>query len=252
MSIAAEIQKRLEPLFPGLMGVEIKEATQDKIVASMLVRPDLCTAGGVCHGGAFMAFADTIGAVGTVVNLPPNTRTTTIESKTNFMGAAPVNSRVIAESIPLHRGKHHAGVADDHQDRGRQALRRCHANTDGAARGLSTESVAARALRYVIGRVPSLSSGVHRKPKSGHNSGHYDPGPGGRKRVASSIGAGRRLLARAAGRFVLPHGWRGSRATQAGKETDIERCLRSWRPPRPAAFPSWSFFYRRTRSLNSS
>jgi uncharacterized protein (TIGR00369 family) len=69
------------------------------------VRPDLCTGGGVCHGGAFMAFADTIGAVGTVVNLPPNTRTTTIESKTNFMGAAPVNTRITAESVPLHRGK---------------------------------------------------------------------------------------------------------------------------------------------------
>jgi uncharacterized protein (TIGR00369 family) len=52
-----------------------------------------------------MAFADTIGAVGTVVNLPPNTRTTTIESKTNFMGAAPVNTRVTAESIALHRGR---------------------------------------------------------------------------------------------------------------------------------------------------
>jgi uncharacterized protein (TIGR00369 family) len=105
MSIAAEIQKRLEAIFPGLMGIEINEAGKDKIIASMMVRPDLCTAGGVCHGGAFMAFADTVGAVGTVVNLPPNTRTTTIESKTNFLGAAPVNSRVIAESIPLHRGR---------------------------------------------------------------------------------------------------------------------------------------------------
>ncbi len=105
MSIAANIQDMLKPLFPGLMGVEISEATKDKIVASMLVRPDLCTAGGICHGGAFMAFADTIGAVGTVVNLPPNTRTATIESKTNFMGAAPVNTKVIAESIPLHKGR---------------------------------------------------------------------------------------------------------------------------------------------------
>jgi uncharacterized protein (TIGR00369 family) len=105
MSIAAEIQKRLQSIFPGLMGIEINEASKDKIIASMMVRPDLCTAGGVCHGGAFMAFADTVGAVGTVVNLPPNTRTTTIESKTNFLGAAPVNSRVIAESIPLHRGR---------------------------------------------------------------------------------------------------------------------------------------------------
>jgi 1,4-dihydroxy-2-naphthoyl-CoA hydrolase len=101
----ANLQELLKPLFPGLMGVEISEATKDRIVASMLVRPDLCTAGGVCHGGAFMAFADTVGAVGTVVNLPPNTRTTTIESKTNFMGAAPVNSRVIAEAIPVHKGR---------------------------------------------------------------------------------------------------------------------------------------------------
>lgn len=105
MSIAANIQDRLKPLFPGLMGVEISEATKDRIVASMLVRPDLCTAGGICHGGAFMAFADTVGAVGTFVNLPPNTRTATIESKTNFMGAAPVNTKVIAESIPLHKGR---------------------------------------------------------------------------------------------------------------------------------------------------
>jgi uncharacterized protein (TIGR00369 family) len=105
MRTAEDIQKLFQPLFPGLMGVEIKEATPDKIVASMLVRPDLCTAGGACHGGAFMAFADTVGAVGTVVNLPPNTRTTTIESKTNFMGAAPVNTRVVAESVPLHKGR---------------------------------------------------------------------------------------------------------------------------------------------------
>ena len=105
MPTAEQIQKVMQPLFPGLMGVEIKEEAQDKIVATMLVRPDLCTAGGVCHGGAFMAFADTIGAVGTVMNLPPGTRTTTIESKTNFLGAAPVDTRITAESTPLHRGK---------------------------------------------------------------------------------------------------------------------------------------------------
>jgi 1,4-dihydroxy-2-naphthoyl-CoA hydrolase len=105
MALADELQKRIQPLFPGLMGVEIKEATPDKIVATMLVRPDLCTAGGVCHGGAYMAFADTVGAVGTVVNLPPGARTTTIESKTNFLGAAPVNTTITAEATPLHRGK---------------------------------------------------------------------------------------------------------------------------------------------------
>lgn len=105
MSQVEKLQKILNPLFPGLMGVELVDVQPEKIVARMLVRDNMCTAGGVLHGGAFMAFADTIGAVGTVVNLPPNTRTTTIESKTNFMGSAPVGSYVTAESIPLHKGK---------------------------------------------------------------------------------------------------------------------------------------------------
>ena len=105
MPTAEQIQQVMQPLFPGLMGVKLEEVTPDKIVASMLVRPDLCTSGSVCHGGALMAFADTIGAVGTVMNLPPGARTTTIESKTNFLGAAPVNTRITAESTPLHRGK---------------------------------------------------------------------------------------------------------------------------------------------------
>jgi 1,4-dihydroxy-2-naphthoyl-CoA hydrolase len=105
MPTLEQLQTLIAPLFPGLMGVEIAEAAADKIVASLLVRPDLCTSGGVCHGGAYMAFADTIGAIGTVMNLPPGARTTTIESKTNFLGAAPVNTRITAESTPLHRGK---------------------------------------------------------------------------------------------------------------------------------------------------
>jgi 1,4-dihydroxy-2-naphthoyl-CoA hydrolase len=105
MPTAAEMQNIVEPLFPGLMDVEIQDVTAERVVASMLVRPDLCTAGGVCHGGALMAFADTVGAVGTVANLPAGARTTTIESKTNFMGAARVDTRIHAESVPLHRGR---------------------------------------------------------------------------------------------------------------------------------------------------
>jgi 1,4-dihydroxy-2-naphthoyl-CoA hydrolase len=105
MPTADEIQSLVAPLFPGLMGLRIDDVTVDKVVASLLVRPDLCTAGNVCHGGAVMACADTVGAVGTVANLPAGARTTTIESKTNFMGAAPVNTRIVAESVPLHRGR---------------------------------------------------------------------------------------------------------------------------------------------------
>lgn len=105
MLTAEQLQQHMAPLFPGLLGIKLLEVSKDKIIASMRVRAELCTTGGVCHGGAFMALADTVGAIGTVVNLPPNTRTTTLESKTNFLGAAPVDSEVTAEAVPLHRGR---------------------------------------------------------------------------------------------------------------------------------------------------
>jgi len=105
MTKATAVQEVLKPLFPGLMGVELIEVTLDRVVASMLVRPDLCTSGGILHGGAIMAFADTLGAVGTFVNLPEGGRTTTIESKTNFLGAVPVGTQAMGESTPVHRGR---------------------------------------------------------------------------------------------------------------------------------------------------
>jgi len=99
------MQQLLAPLFPGAMGVRVTELTPERVVAEMLVRPDLCTAGGILHGGAYMAFADTLGAVGTLVNLPDGKRTTTTDSSTKFIGAAKVGSTVTAESIALHRGR---------------------------------------------------------------------------------------------------------------------------------------------------
>jgi 1,4-dihydroxy-2-naphthoyl-CoA hydrolase len=105
MLTAEHLQNQMAPLFPGLLGIRLVDVSKDKIIATMRVRPELCTASGVCHGGAYMALADTLGAIGTVVNLPPNTRTTTIESKTNFLGAAAVDTEVRAESVPLHRGR---------------------------------------------------------------------------------------------------------------------------------------------------
>jgi len=100
-----ELNQLLQPLFPGLMGVRIVEATPEKVVATMQVRPDLCTSSRTLHGGAYMAFADTLGAVGTILNLPSGARTTTIESKTNFLGGAPAGTQVTGESTPIHRGK---------------------------------------------------------------------------------------------------------------------------------------------------
>ena len=69
MQDIAALQKLLDTLFPGLMGVRLTALEPDRVVAQMEVRPDLCTAGGILHGGAYMAFADTLGAVGTIVNL---------------------------------------------------------------------------------------------------------------------------------------------------------------------------------------
>jgi len=105
MNMLASVQQKLSTLFPGMLGIELTEVGPERVVASMLVRPDLCTAAEVLHGGAFMAFADTLGAVATFANLPKGARTTTIESKTNFLGAAPVGSRVIGECTPFHRGR---------------------------------------------------------------------------------------------------------------------------------------------------
>ena len=105
MTTAAELHALLDPLFPGLLGMRLEEVTPDRVVATMAVRPELCTTGSTMHGGAFMAFADTIGAVATFVNLPPKARTTTIESSTKFLRGAPVGSTVRAECTAFHKGR---------------------------------------------------------------------------------------------------------------------------------------------------
>ncbi len=99
------IQQLMEPLFPGLMGVRLTELTAERVTAELLVRPDLCTAGGILHGGASMAFADTLGAVGTIINMPHGKRTTTTDSSTKFISGVPVNSTVTGECVALHRGR---------------------------------------------------------------------------------------------------------------------------------------------------
>jgi 1,4-dihydroxy-2-naphthoyl-CoA hydrolase len=96
----------MEPIpFADLMGIQIVSAEKEKVVATLAVRDQLCTRPAVLHGGAAMAFADTLGAIATVLNLPEGHWTTTIESKTNFLAAAPSGSVVTGECTPIHRGK---------------------------------------------------------------------------------------------------------------------------------------------------
>ena len=92
--------------FSKLMGVEVSEASAERVVGTLTVRADLCTAGHILHGGAIMAFADALGAIGAFLTLPQGAKgTTTIESKTNFLGAAPEGSIVRGEATPVKIGR---------------------------------------------------------------------------------------------------------------------------------------------------
>src|SRR5262249_3985709 len=106
--LGMDLRSRLtkDPLpFAKLLGIEIVSAELDRIVGEMTVRDELCTRPAMLHGGAIMALADTLGALGTMANLSDGARTPTTESKTNFIAGAPAGSRVIGESTPLHRGR---------------------------------------------------------------------------------------------------------------------------------------------------
>ena len=104
MDALARIKSEMLP-FSELLGIEFVHAAPDRVVAQLVVRDELCTRPAVLHGGAIMAFADTLGATGTILNLPEGAGTTTIESKTNFIAAAPLGTRITGEATPVHRGR---------------------------------------------------------------------------------------------------------------------------------------------------
>ncbi len=105
MSLIDRINANPLPFAQGL-GIEFISAEADSLAARMLIRPDLCTTGGVAHGGAIMSFADTLGAAAAFINLPAGAKgTTTIESKTNFIASAPAGSIVIGRASLVHRGR---------------------------------------------------------------------------------------------------------------------------------------------------
>ena len=105
MADVASLTEQLAPLFPGLLGIALIETRPERVVATLTVRRELCTTGDALHGGALMAFADTLGAVGTLLNLPPRARTTTIESSTKFVAPARMGETVTGECTPFHRGR---------------------------------------------------------------------------------------------------------------------------------------------------
>jgi uncharacterized protein (TIGR00369 family) len=99
------IVQQFELPFAQLLGIRFLSATPERITAEMVVRDELCTRPAVLHGGALMAFADTLGACATVLNLPEGANTTTIESKTNFLAPARAGTTVTGECVAFHRGR---------------------------------------------------------------------------------------------------------------------------------------------------
>jgi uncharacterized protein (TIGR00369 family) len=99
------ILERYDMPFIRWLGLRFLTATQERVTAEMVVRDELCNGSGVLHGGALMAFADTLGACATTLNLSEGAGTTTLESKTNFLAPALSGTKVIGECLPLHRGR---------------------------------------------------------------------------------------------------------------------------------------------------
>jgi len=94
-----------QPTFSKFLGIKIVEIKPERVAAELAVREDFRNRGGVMHGGALMAYADSLGGTAANANLREGQRTTTIESKTNFFAGIPIGDVAHAECVPLHVGR---------------------------------------------------------------------------------------------------------------------------------------------------
>jgi 1,4-dihydroxy-2-naphthoyl-CoA hydrolase len=94
-----------QPPFAHFLGVKLISVTPDRLEAELTVREEFKNRGGVMHGGAVMAFADSVGGTIAHAILEPGQRSTTIDSKTNFFAGIPIGDIARAETTTLHRGR---------------------------------------------------------------------------------------------------------------------------------------------------
>ena len=94
-----------QPAYAGFLGIRVTSFSRDAVEGELTVRPELANRNGVLHGGALMGFADNLGGTAASLNLPRGSRTTTVESKTNFFRPVRVGSTASARCVPLHRGR---------------------------------------------------------------------------------------------------------------------------------------------------
>jgi uncharacterized protein (TIGR00369 family) len=105
MDVVERLQALLASGLPGHLGMTLTGARENEVTGELTVAQHLCTVDGVLHGGAIMALADTLGGVGAFLNLPPGARTSTVESKTNFLRAAKLGQKVIGTSRLVNKGR---------------------------------------------------------------------------------------------------------------------------------------------------
>ncbi len=105
MSIVEQIQAVTSTQLPGHLGIELVEATPERVVGRLEVAEHLCTTGHILHGGSIMALADALGATGAFLNLSEGETTSTVESKTNFLRAAKLGATVTATSSLVNKGR---------------------------------------------------------------------------------------------------------------------------------------------------
>ena len=100
----AMIEQSLSVGMGRALGIRLRKLSKKRIDAEMRVTADHINRSGRINGGVLMAFADLLGAMGTLANLPEGCRTTTLESKTNFF-AAGEGDALAATALPLHIGR---------------------------------------------------------------------------------------------------------------------------------------------------
>ena len=105
MDIIQKIQEAHRNLLPEYLGIKVTSASKEEVTGTLEIKEQLCTIGGIIHGGAVMTLADTMGAICAFLNLPPNSKTGTIESKTNLVRSGKLGDTITAQSKLLNKGR---------------------------------------------------------------------------------------------------------------------------------------------------
>src|SRR5438874_13096086 len=116
--LGGDVQQLLGTMpFATELGVALEAAEPGEVRGRLAWAPERCTAGGLLHGGALMAFADSLGGICAYLNLPPGAQTATMTSSTAFMRGVR-DGEVSAVARPLHTGRTVIVVQTDLSDEG--------------------------------------------------------------------------------------------------------------------------------------